>query len=120
MVWLTLLAPAALPPVASATTYTVASTGDLPDATPGDNVCKDTTDPPANAKCTLRAAIIEANNHAGTDTAAFGIGAGAQTIAPFSQPPAIIGPLVIDGTSQPGYAGTPVIQLSGQNTHDSF
>src|SRR3954447_5123279 len=120
MVCLALLAPAALPAAATATTYTVDSTGDLPDATPGDNVCKDTTDPPANAKCTLRAAIIEANNHAGADTVAFGLGAGAATIAPASQLPAIVGPLVIDGTTQPGFAGSPVIQLSGQNTHDSF
>src|SRR4051794_39321790 len=50
MVCLAPLAPAALPAAATATTYTVDSTGDLPDATPGDNVCKDTTDPPANAK----------------------------------------------------------------------
>ena len=59
---------AAVPATASATTYTVDSTGDLPDAQFGDNICKDTTDPPANAKCTLRAAIQEANARPGTDT----------------------------------------------------
>ena len=103
---------AAVPATAAATTYTVDSTGDLPDAQFGDNVCKDTTDPPANAKCTLRAAIQEANAHSGADAIAFAVGAGA-TIAPFSQLPAIVGQVVVDGTSQQGYAGAPVVQLSG-------
>ena len=85
-----------------------------PDRTLGDNICKDTTDPEANAKCTLRAAIQEANAHPGPDTIAFAIGAGT-TIAPFSQLPAIVDPLDVNGTSQQGYAGTPVIQLSGAN-----
>jgi hypothetical protein len=103
---------AAAPTTASATTYTVNSTGDLPDKQFGDNICKDTTDPEANAKCTLRAAIQEANAHAGADAIAFDIGAGA-TIAPISQLPAIVGQLDVNGTSQMGYAGAPVIQLSG-------
>jgi len=41
-------------------------------------------------------------------------GTGVQTIAPASPLPAITNPVVIDGTTQPGYAGTPLIALSGQ------
>ena len=36
-----------------------------------------------------------------------------QTIAPLSPLPAITDPVLIDGESQPGYAGTPLIELSG-------
>ena len=36
-----------------------------------------------------------------------------QTIAPLSSLPAITNPVLIDGFSQPGYAGTPLIELSG-------
>ena len=36
-----------------------------------------------------------------------------QTIAPLSALPAITKPVLIDGFSQPGYAGTPLIELSG-------
>src|SRR5207248_9052832 len=55
-----------LAPVALATTYTVDDNGDAPDATPGDNTCAT-----AGATCTLRAAIEEANAHAGADTITF-------------------------------------------------
>jgi uncharacterized protein YjbI with pentapeptide repeats len=63
----------------------------------------------------LRQAIANANAHAGfTDTISFSIrGAGVHTIAPASPLPAIAEPVVIDGTTQPGYAGTPVIELNG-------
>ena len=67
---------AAVPATASAATYTVDSTADLPDRNTGDGVCKDITDPEANAKCTLRAAIMQANANPGADTIAFDIGAG--------------------------------------------
>jgi len=46
---------------------TVNSTADLPDATPGDGICETST-APHNGECTLRAAIQEANAHAGPDT----------------------------------------------------
>ena len=36
-----------------------------------------------------------------------------QTIAPLSSLPAITQAVLIDGFSQPGYAGTPLIELSG-------
>src|SRR5947207_1496926 len=51
----------------------------------------------------LRQAITDANNHAGTDTIAFSIpGSGFQTITPMTQLPSISSPVVIDGYTQPG------------------
>ena len=62
----------------------------------------------------LRQAIIQANNNPGSDTIRFSIaGAGVKTIAPLSDLPTITDTLTIDGTSQPGYAGKPLIQISG-------
>src|SRR5206468_315379 len=47
------------------------------------------------------------------NTIAFDIGGGGvQTIAPTSPPPIISAPVVIDGTTQPGYAGSPLIELN--------
>ena len=40
-------------------------------------------------------------------------GQGVQTIAPALPLPAITNPVLIDGISQPGYTGTPLIELSG-------
>ena len=39
-----------------------------------------------------------------------------QVIAPLSPLPAIVNPALIDGFSQPGYSGTPLIELSGSQT----
>ena len=65
---------------------------------------------------TLRQAIVDANAHAGPDTIRFNIaGAGVHTIAPATNFPTITGPTAIDGTTQPGYAGLPLIELSGAN-----
>jgi titin len=49
-------------------TYTVDSAADASDANPGDDFCA--TD---GGLCTLRAAIVEANNHPGADTIVFAI-----------------------------------------------
>ncbi|HLL76958.1 MAG TPA: LamG-like jellyroll fold domain-containing protein, partial [Pyrinomonadaceae bacterium] len=62
----------------------------------------------------LRQAITDANANAGTDTVSFNIpGSGVQTIAPASGLPAVTSPVVIDGTTQPGYAGSPLVELNG-------
>src|ERR1043166_203459 len=62
----------------------------------------------------LRQAILNANAAPGADVIEFNIpGAGAHTISPLSALPAMTGPVLIDGTSQPGFAGTPLIELSG-------
>jgi parallel beta-helix repeat protein len=61
----------------------------------------------------LRDAIVTANRVPGPDSITFNIpGAGVQTISASSLP-VIRDPVVIDGTTQPGYAGTPVIRLEG-------
>jgi titin len=64
----------------------------------------------------LRQAVLDANANPGADTIAFAIaGAGVKTIAPTNALPQVIDPVTIDGTTQPGYSGTPLIQLSGQS-----
>lgn len=66
----------------------------------------------------LRQAIIDANAGAGADVISFNIpGGGFQTILLTSTLPAITDPVTIDGTTQPGYADTPLIILSGQGLH---
>jgi len=95
-------------PVAFAATFVVNSTGDSADSNTADGVCDDGT-----GACTLRAAIQQANASAGPDTINFSIGSGVQTITPLSLLPTVGGPVTIDGTTQPGFAGSPVIELSG-------
>src|SRR5262245_39758335 len=68
----------------------------------------------ADVAGTLRHAIEQAELTTAPDTITFSIGSGAQTITLGSDLPAITNPLTIDGTSQPGYAGTPLITLDGQ------
>ena len=69
----------------------------------------------------FRQAILDSNiATGGTNTIDFDIpGSGVQTIAPTSALPAITNPVVIDGTSQPGYAGAPLIAIAGQGTGDA-
>ena len=103
---------AIFPGVALAATITVTGTGD--------SIAVD-------GSVTLREAITSMNNGAnvnadvvavgayGTDnTINFSIGSGVQTIAPSGlQLPAIPQSIVINGTTQPGFAGTPLIVLDG-------
>ena len=66
------------------------------------------------ADYTLREAINHANSVVGTDTINFDIpGFGVHTIQPASALPTISDPVMIDGTSQPGFTGTPLIRLDG-------
>jgi len=103
---------------ASAADFTVTSNIDVipaGDSNPGDGVCEDER---SGVRCTLRAAIEEANALAGGDRILFGV---AGTIAIIGTPlPAITGPTVISGKGAPGYvqgsslANTPpVVYLSG-------
>ncbi len=76
-----------------------------------------------DGQLTLREALTAANTNAtsgdagagsaGLDTIQFSIGVGAATIAPSSALPLIVEAIAIDGTTQPGYAGSPLIQLDG-------
>ena len=69
----------------------------------------------------LREAILNANATAGLDTIVFNIpGSGAQVINPQTMLPEITDPVVIDGTTQPGYAGSPVIVLDGNGLSDAL
>ncbi|HEX8183990.1 MAG TPA: NosD domain-containing protein, partial [Blastocatellia bacterium] len=62
----------------------------------------------------LRQAIIDANANPGADSITFNIpGAGPHTIAPTSALPTITESVTIDGTTQPGFAGKPIIELNG-------
>jgi hypothetical protein len=92
------------------TTYVVNSTEDTPDVDLTDNVCAD-----VNGNCTFRAAIQNANKTSDRDIIEFNIAG----TAPFVIKPAsiynnIINPIIIDGTSQPGWAvGLPVVVIDG-------
>jgi hypothetical protein len=69
----------------------------------------------------LRQAILDANSvTAGTATIDFAIpGAGVQTIEPLTPLPPIAASTLIDGTTQPGFAGSPLIALGGPSPGNS-
>ena len=61
--------------------------------------------------CSLRAAIQQANATAGTDTIAFSVATGLQRLP--SALPVVTNPVTIDGGTQPGFTGTPLIVVRG-------
>ncbi|MGA9120628.1 MAG: right-handed parallel beta-helix repeat-containing protein, partial [Bacteroidota bacterium] len=64
----------------------------------------------------FRQAILDADSIPGVDLITFDIpGPGVHTIEPIIKLPNITDPVLIDGTSQPGFNGTPLIELSGVN-----
>jgi hypothetical protein len=67
----------------------------------------------------LRQALLDANGTAGADTIQFAIGSGLQTITPASPLPVITDPVILDATTQPGFTGTPLIELSGVSAGSS-
>lgn len=94
---------------------------DLPDTSPGDGRC-DTGGLPVQGQpeCSLRAAIEEANARLAFEVIRFGIpGAGPHTIAPVAALPVLVDAVDLDATSQPGFAGTPVIELDGSGAGSS-
>jgi hypothetical protein len=99
--WLVSVTTHAAPPIV---VTTAADNGDNANPTPG----------------SLRQAIITANTTPGADTIIFQIGSGLQTIVPLSQLPTVTDPVVIDGTTQPGFGGSPMIELNGSSTVDSY
>jgi CSLREA domain-containing protein len=96
-----LTGPGASP--AEAAAIVVNSTAD-----PGDGTCNAT-------QCTLREAITLANGNGVADRITFDIGTGPQTIAVQTELPNITAKLTIDGTTQPGFAGVPLIELDGSD-----
>lgn len=87
---------------------TVTSAADGADSEPGNGVCA-----AGSGGCTLRAAIQEANALSGPDAIHFAIGSGVQTIDVGSALPAITDAVTIDGTTQPGFAGSPMLVING-------
>jgi len=98
------------PTANAANNFTVNSIGDGADSNLMDGVCND-----GAGSCTLRAAIEQANSVGGSNIINFSIGSGVKTIVPTTDLPIISGQLVIDGTTQPGFAGTPIIEINGNN-----
>ena len=94
----------------AAATFTVTSNADTPDAAPGNGTCATA----ANV-CTLRAALQEANATTAPDTITFAIASGPQRITLGAKLPDVTSPAVIDGTTQPGYANKPIIEVYGAN-----
>jgi hypothetical protein len=70
----------------------------------------------ASGAGSLRQAILDANAFSG-GTIKFNLpGTGVQTISPPSGDlPAITKPVLIDGTTQPGFAGQPLIEIEGSS-----
>jgi uncharacterized repeat protein (TIGR01451 family) len=60
----------------------------------------------------LRQAILDANANPGLDTIRFALSA-SPTIRPVFALPATTGFVIIDGTTQPGYSGQPIVELNG-------
>jgi hypothetical protein len=62
----------------------------------------------------LRQAILDANNNSGPDTITFNVpGSGIVIILPLSPLPALSGSVTLDGTTQPGYVGSPRVEIDG-------
>jgi|GEM_PF-3465256 len=90
----------------------VTTTGDQADSSPDDSQCDVSAE--AGLQCTLRAAIQTANARPGADEILFEIpGDGPHVITVTSPLPALAGPTVFDGTTQPGYAGSPLVVVRG-------
>jgi len=97
-------------------TFTVNSTDDLGDFNTGDGICQD-----GLGNCTLRAAIEQANATPGTDNIEFDIpGPGPHTFQPTSALPTITDPVIIDGTTEPDFVGTPMVELDGTNAGNAI
>ena len=63
----------------------------------------------------LRQALLDANANAGSDIITFNIASDLKTITLASKLPDISDPVVIDGATQPGFSGTPLIEINGGN-----
>lgn len=68
----------------------------------------------------LRQAILDANASRGRDTIAFDLrGAPPFRVVVRTALPAITDPVVLDGTTQPGYSGVPLVELRGDTADES-
>src|SRR5262249_28919720 len=75
---------------------------------PGDGVC--------DSVCTLREAMTDANVAPDVNTINFDIpGPGPYSIQPLTPLPLVSNPVIINGRSQNGYPGRPIIEIDGTN-----
>ena len=89
--------------------FVVNSTLDLPDLNPGNEVAD-----AGNGVVTLRSAIQEANALANLQKIYFyKTGSSPFIISPSSALPTISGPVILDGTLQRGYSGSPIVETQG-------
>lgn len=81
------------------------------------NVADDVDDGACDSShCSLREAITAANGSAGLDDIHFAIAGDPPYVIEPSQPlPDIVDPVVIDGTTQPGFAAGPIVELDGSS-----
>lgn len=96
--------------------FIVDDSGDSDDSNPGDGVCDSIL-----GLCTLLAEITETNalpneSPVSPDVIAFELGLTVNLISPQTNLPPITDSVVIDGTSQPGYAGIPRVEIDGGGT----
>ena len=97
----------------------VNTTTDEADPNPADGIC-DVTPEIAGTQCTLRAAIETANATPELDKISFDIpGAGIQSIAATSDLPPVTERVFINGTTQPGYTDTPLIEVQGTSAGET-
>ncbi len=68
----------------------------------------------------LRQAMLDANVTPGTNSIVFGITNATTTIVTTNTLPDITNPVVMDATTQPGYAGLPIVELTGLNVAGSL
>ena len=92
------------------TVLTVTSNTDVNDGTTT-SIATLLADRGADGVISLREAMIAANNTVGVDTILFAIGSGVQTIKLSSVLPISTDALIINGASQAGFSGSPVITL---------
>src|SRR5258708_20235346 len=70
---------------------------------------------------TLRQAILDANDSPDENLVVFNFpGSAPYTIHLLSALPAITSPIIIDGWSQPGFSGTPVVEVDGSTANNSI
>lgn len=62
----------------------------------------------------LRQALLDANARIGLDTIVFNLPAGGRTITPATTLPPLTDAVVIDGTTQPGFTGAPLVEINGE------
>ncbi len=68
----------------------------------------------------LRDAMNKANATSAADVIQFKIGTGAKTISPTSGLPHLKYPVTLDGSTQPGYAGKPIIEIRGDRAGGAY